>query len=94
MPRCFPNEAATRRSISRTCFPMRSADGPPRSTDTTAAISSSPWTLPAYSMRMGAPLQLGRGSRSGSPMRRNASSIAPPKNRSRRAGGSSFSTSA
>src|SRR5215813_456887 len=51
MPRRLAKSSATRCSISRTCLPMRSAVGPPFSTATTAAISSSSWTLPAYSMR-------------------------------------------
>ncbi len=51
IPRFFPKREATRRSISRTFLPIRSAVGPPRRTLTTASISRSSWTDPAYSMR-------------------------------------------
>ena len=50
-PRRLPNDSATRRSISRTCLPIRIAVAPSRSTEVTASISVSSWTLPAYSMR-------------------------------------------
>ena len=46
-PRRLSKVAATSCSSLRTCLPMRSAVGDPLSTSTTAAISSSPWTLPA-----------------------------------------------
>ena len=51
IPRRLPKNSATPCSNARTFLPMRSAVGPPRSTSTTASISSSSWTLPAYSIR-------------------------------------------
>ncbi len=50
IPRRLPKYSATPCSNAFTFLLMRSADGPPRSTSTTASISSSPCTLPAYSM--------------------------------------------
>ena len=47
------------------CLPMRSAVGPPRSTATTASISSSSWTLPAYSTRFMCGLLLSEERRAG-----------------------------
>ncbi len=51
MPRRFPKYAATPCSNALTFLLIRSAEGPPRRTSTTASISSSPCTLPAYSIR-------------------------------------------
>ena len=50
IPRRFPKYSATPRSNSLTFLLMRNADAPPRSTSTTASISSSSCTLPAYSI--------------------------------------------
>ena len=46
-PRRLPKSSATAASNARTFRPMRNAVAGPRSTSTTAAISSSSWTLPA-----------------------------------------------
>ncbi|CAB4324577.1 unannotated protein [freshwater metagenome] len=50
-PRRLANSSATRFSMAFTFLPMRSAVGPARNTSTTASISRSSWTEPAYSMR-------------------------------------------
>src|SRR5581483_11468441 len=55
IPCCFANSSATAASNARTFRPMRRAVAPPRSTSTTASISSSSCTLPEYSIRRNRP---------------------------------------
>ncbi len=50
IPRRLPKYSATPCSNAFTFLPTRSAVAPPRSTSTTASISSSSCTLPAYSI--------------------------------------------